>query len=311
MRARAISCRSGRAGTCGDQFRARTSATFDLPEWEARGAGNRNINIVLSDSSMHAHISEMPAGAYNKGHRHGPGVHVFAVIGAGYTLSGTRAIPISSATNGGTGSVFALARRHVASAFQHRAPSRLRYLAVSIGSDRYPVLSRKVKHRQCSMPTIQDGGLRSTTRIRTHVFTPCGQRRSPRPEPNPAWASISTKRVFASTVMNEAASQRLLDPYLDWTKREGIPFHEDFGVDLLTADTKPWPRLGDRCNGAFVHLLGRGDWMTVFLLEVPPGGKSAPRILMNVLHRADFLFDHPFGFPEREGCRASTAARAR
>ena len=115
-----------------------------------------------------------------------------------------------------------------------------------------------------------------------------------------------------------------------------------------------------------MHLKGRGDWMTVFLLEVPPGGQSAPqqhlfdelfyvlsgsgstvielpdggrhafewgprsmfapplnsryrifnasgtepvrlassnnmRILMNVLHRADFLFDHPFGFPEREG----------
>ena len=26
-----------------------------------------------------------------------------------------------------------------------------------------------------------------------------------------------------------------------------------------------------------MHLKGRGDWMTVFLLEVPPGGKSAPQ----------------------------------
>ena len=39
------------------------------------------------------------------------------------------------------------------------------------------------------------------------------------------------------------------------------PIHEDFGVDLLTAETGPWPRLGDGCNGAFVHLKGRGDWL--------------------------------------------------
>ena len=166
--------------------------------------------------------------------------------------------------------------------------------------------------------------------------------------------------------MNPQQPRLLIDPYLDWVAAEGLPVHEDFGVDLLAAETARWPRLGERCNGAFVHLKGRGDWMTVFLLEIPPGGQSAPqqhlfdelfyvlsgsgstvielpgggrhafewgprsmfapplnsryrifnasgtepvrlassnnmRILMNVLHRADFLFDHPFGFPEREG----------
>ncbi|MGE5538507.1 MAG: hypothetical protein ACM30I_07800 [Gemmatimonas sp.] len=69
----------------------------------------------------------------------------------------------------------------------------------------------------------------------------------------------------------------LLDPYLDWTRREGIPIHEGFGIDLLTAETGLWPRLGERCKGAFAHVHGRGDWMTVFLLEVPAGGKSAPQ----------------------------------
>ena len=48
--------------------------SLSLPEWEARGAGSRNVKIILSDSSMHAHSSEMPVGAYKKGHRHGPGV---------------------------------------------------------------------------------------------------------------------------------------------------------------------------------------------------------------------------------------------
>ena len=77
--------------------------------------------------------------------------------------------------------------------------------------------------------------------------------------------------------MTAAEAKFLLDPYLDWTKREGIPIHEDFAVDLVTAETGPWPRLGDGCSGAFVHLGGRGDWMTVFLLDVPPGGASAPQ----------------------------------
>ena len=76
--------------------------------------------------------------------------------------------------------------------------------------------------------------------------------------------------------MTPAEAKFLLDPYLDWTKREGIPIHEDFGVDLLAAETRRWPRLGDGCKAAFVHLKGRGDWITVFLLELPPGGTSAP-----------------------------------
>src|SRR5262245_58272806 len=46
---------------------------------------------------------------------------------------------------------------------------------------------------------------------------------------------------------------------------------------MLTAETAPCSRLGDGCKGAFVHLKGRGDWMTVFLLEIPPGGRSAPQ----------------------------------
>lgn len=69
----------------------------------------------------------------------------------------------------------------------------------------------------------------------------------------------------------------LLDPYLEWTAREGIPIHEDFGVDLLAVETAPWPRLGDGCKGCFVHMKGRGDWMTMFVYDIPAGGKSAPQ----------------------------------
>lgn len=69
----------------------------------------------------------------------------------------------------------------------------------------------------------------------------------------------------------------LVDSYLDWARKEGPPIIDEFGVDLMTVQTGLWPRLGDRCKGAFVHLKGRGDWLTIFLLEIPPGGKSAPQ----------------------------------
>jgi oxalate decarboxylase/phosphoglucose isomerase-like protein (cupin superfamily) len=69
----------------------------------------------------------------------------------------------------------------------------------------------------------------------------------------------------------------MIDSYLEWARREGPPIYEDFGVDLLALDTAPWPRLGDGCGGAFVHLKGRGEHMSVFLLDIPPGGKSAPQ----------------------------------
>jgi cupin superfamily acireductone dioxygenase involved in methionine salvage len=67
----------------------------------------------------------------------------------------------------------------------------------------------------------------------------------------------------------------LFDPYLDWVEREGLPTVEDFGVDLNQVETADWPRYGAR--GACVHLKGRGDFLGVFVIDLPPGGKSAPQ----------------------------------
>ncbi len=67
----------------------------------------------------------------------------------------------------------------------------------------------------------------------------------------------------------------LFEPYLDWVKGEGIPVHEEFCVDLHTIETAPWART--ETNGAFVHLKGRGDFISVFLFELPGGGQSAPQ----------------------------------
>src|SRR5689334_25139689 len=56
----------------------------------------------------------------------------------------------------------------------------------------------------------------------------------------------------------ESKARYGVDPYLDWLAGEGIPVTEDYGVDLFTVETAPWPRYG--VNGAAVHRKGRGDF---------------------------------------------------
>src|SRR5262249_60230393 len=67
----------------------------------------------------------------------------------------------------------------------------------------------------------------------------------------------------------------LLDSYAGWAANEGVPITEDFGVDLLAVPTAPWPRFG--IEGGIVHLKGRGDFVSVFVLDLAPGAKSAPQ----------------------------------
>ena len=67
----------------------------------------------------------------------------------------------------------------------------------------------------------------------------------------------------------------LLDLYAAWAENEGVPITEDFGVDLLEVPTAPWPRFG--IDGGLVHLKGRGDFVSIFVLELSPGAKSAPQ----------------------------------
>ncbi len=64
----------------------------------------------------------------------------------------------------------------------------------------------------------------------------------------------------------------MVNPYLDWCAGEGVPVHEGFGFNLHELEVGPWKRFG--LNGAIAHLKGRGDFMTVFVFELPPGGKS-------------------------------------
>jgi len=70
------------------------------------------------------------------------------------------------------------------------------------------------------------------------------------------------------------AGKFMVNPYLDWARGEGVPIFEDFGFDLMALETRPWARFG--VDGCIAHLKGRGDFMTVFVLEIPPGGQTAP-----------------------------------
>jgi len=67
----------------------------------------------------------------------------------------------------------------------------------------------------------------------------------------------------------------LHDSYLEWCAGEGIPIHEDFGIHMPAVEVKKWPRYD--ALGAFVHLKGRGDWLSVLLVELPPGGRTSPQ----------------------------------
>ncbi|MGH9969552.1 MAG: ethanolamine ammonia lyase-activating protein [Pyrinomonadaceae bacterium] len=55
----------------------------------ARGLKNKSAEVVLSDNSMQTHVSEFEVGTYKRAHRHGPGSHVLALNGQGYSLMWT------------------------------------------------------------------------------------------------------------------------------------------------------------------------------------------------------------------------------
>jgi quercetin dioxygenase-like cupin family protein len=76
--------------------------------------------------------------------------------------------------------------------------------------------------------------------------------------------------------MNESPTKPRIgiDPYLDWVKAEGIPVVNDSAIYLFDVETRTWPRFG--MKGAACHCEGRGDFASMFLFEMPPGGTSTP-----------------------------------
>jgi mannose-6-phosphate isomerase-like protein (cupin superfamily) len=67
----------------------------------------------------------------------------------------------------------------------------------------------------------------------------------------------------------------MVDAYENWAKAEGAPVHTGFSFDLNTLVTGSWPRFG--VNGAFCHLDGRCDYLTMWMLDIAAGKSTTPQ----------------------------------
>ena len=63
-------------------------------------------------------------------------------------------------------------------------------------------------------------------------------------------------------------------PYFNFLKTEGVPVIDAYSVDCHTVPVEPWERLGGR--GAYVHLAGRSDYLSAYVVEIEPGGQLKP-----------------------------------
>jgi gentisate 1,2-dioxygenase len=137
---------------------------LELQSWEDRGGGSSNIMFVLADSSMHAHISEMPPGTYKKAHRHGPGAHVMCVVGTGYSLLWFEDDKDFLRIDWKHGVVFPPADRQLHQHF-NTSSRPARYLATNVGGIRYPLTAAAwrsggdgTEKKQAVSLSIKEGG---------------------------------------------------------------------------------------------------------------------------------------------------------
>ena len=131
---------------------------FELITWKERGAGGSNIVFILADGTLHAHTSEIPTARYKKGHRHGDGVHIFAVTGSGYTKLWYEDEEEFIEVPWRHGIMYApplwMFHQHF-----NTAPEPARYLAISMGSRRYPFSTiRREGIAGKTDASIKDGG---------------------------------------------------------------------------------------------------------------------------------------------------------
>ena len=132
-------------------------SAFELRAWDKRGAGSSNMKFILADGTMHAHSSEMPVGTYKKAHRHGPDFHVFNVTGRGYSLLWYEGDAAFERVDWRHGVVFAppdgMYHQHY-----NTGQEPARYLAIALGSLRYPFTSAKRRLFEGVDVNVRDGG---------------------------------------------------------------------------------------------------------------------------------------------------------
>ena len=133
-------------------------SSFKLYEFEERGKGSTNVSFILADGTMHAHVSQIPAGRYKKAHRHAAGTHVHAVDGVGYSLlwyEGESEFKEFPWRHGFMYTPpFWMFHQHF-----NTGPQPARYLACSLGSRRYPFISLRRKSSEgAGSISISQGG---------------------------------------------------------------------------------------------------------------------------------------------------------
>ncbi|HEV8020943.1 MAG TPA: hypothetical protein VGP41_06735 [Candidatus Lustribacter sp.] len=139
-------------------------ATVELTPWEDRGKGSMSIKFLLADGIMHAHISEIAAATYKKGHRHKAGTHVLTLTGDGYSLLWDQAGGDFTRVDWKHGVVFPPCEGQF---HQHFVTSNhaSRYVATGLGNIRYPLTESgrrqslaTAERKQATSRSIKEGG---------------------------------------------------------------------------------------------------------------------------------------------------------
>jgi mannose-6-phosphate isomerase-like protein (cupin superfamily) len=133
-------------------------SSFDLKAWDARGPGSSNLRWILADGTIGCHTSQMPVGTYKKGHRHTAGTNVYCVSGQGYSLFWYEGDEEFKRVDWHHGVIYTPPENMLHQHFNSTStPSR--YLAVQMGSTRYPLFAVKRQIWDQGVDTsIKDGG---------------------------------------------------------------------------------------------------------------------------------------------------------
>jgi mannose-6-phosphate isomerase-like protein (cupin superfamily) len=116
--------------------------TIELTSWDDRGPGSTNINFVLADGVMHAHVSEIAPATYKKAHRHNAGAFVLTLTGEGYSLLWNEGDRDFTRVDWSYGVVFPPCEMQFHQHFvTSNEPSR--YVATAFGGIRYPTTTQK------------------------------------------------------------------------------------------------------------------------------------------------------------------------
>lgn len=132
--------------------------TMELKDVPNRGAAGKNLMLIMSDGTMHAHIADMPVGTYKKAHRHAADFHVMCVNGTGYSLLWYEGDEDIKRVDWKEGTVFAPPDQMFHQHFNSCAEP-VRYIATALGSLRYPFTDSKRKTWFGGYQTsLKDGG---------------------------------------------------------------------------------------------------------------------------------------------------------